>query len=70
MNIDLQKHDLVTIARGLIMIEKSVGRKLKDQDISAEMSAVLSKEQAEVYALRNKLTQAVLNFTETHTAKK
>lgn len=62
MNVDLNKAELNNVARGLIMIEKSIGRKMKDGDLSSEMATLLGKEQAEIYALRNRVTQHVLNF--------
>lgn len=70
MKLDLTKNELTVLARGCIMIEKSIGRKMKDGDISTEMSGVLTREQAEVYQLRQKLAQGVLNFEAEGAAKK
>jgi len=68
MKLDLNAKELNLIARGLIMIEKSVGRKMKDADVSVEMSAVLTKEQNEVYVLRQKLALETLKEGPTKTA--
>lgn len=62
MKLDLTKSELTILARGCIMIEKSVGRKMKDSDISVEMTAVLTKEQNEVYVLRQKVAQGALQL--------
>lgn len=70
MNLDLTINELTFLARGCIMIEKSVGRKMKDGDISNAMFAVLTKEQNEVYVLRQKIAQGVLHFDTTLAPKK
>lgn len=70
MKLDLTKAQLIALARGCIMLEKSIGRKMKDGDISAEMSGLLTREQAEIYKLRQQIVQGAVYFDNTEVNKK
>lgn len=65
MNFDLNKDEIKMIARGLIMLEKSLGRKTNDKETGDEIVNILTRDIAGAYQLRNKLTQLNLPGTET-----
>lgn len=68
MKIELDKNEVKAIQRGLIMIDKSLGRKALQEDISEEMTRVIKHEKAYIQALSTKLENAELPLNDT-TAK-
>lgn len=60
MKIELDKNEVKALQRGLTMIDKSLGRKQLQEDISEDMAKVIKHERTYISQLSTKLEQAEL----------
>lgn len=58
MKIELNANEISIIQRGLTMLDNSLGRKTKQEDISENMRTVLTQDKSDCYRLAQKLVQA------------
>ena len=55
MRIEFNNAEVALVSRGLVMLEKSLARKAKQDDLSNEMKALVTRELVDTQGLYNKV---------------